>query len=96
MVTRTSLKMASVEKVPKFSGKKSDFSMFAAKAKAKAYLAMKFLSATLSVNFKESLPANDAVESDVSKPNEFAKNKCKAMNLHAMNLLTVRPYAYDG
>jgi len=79
--------MTSVEKVPKFSRKKSNFSMFA--AKAKAYLAMKFLSATLSANFKESLPVNDAVELDVNKPKELVKNKCKAMNLHAMNLLTV-------
>ena len=82
-----SLKMTSIEKVPKLSGKKSNFLMFA--AKAKAYLAMKFLSATLSANFKESLSANDAVELDLNKPKELAKNKCKAMNLHAMNLLTV-------
>ena len=50
---------------------------------------MKFLGATLSVSFKESLPAYDVVELDLNKPDKLAKNKCKAMNLHAMNLLTV-------
>ena len=29
------------------------------------------------------------MELDLNKPEELAKNKCKAMNLHAMNLLTV-------
>jgi hypothetical protein len=33
--------MMSVEKVPKFNGKKNDFAMWS--AKAKSYLAMKFL-----------------------------------------------------
>jgi hypothetical protein len=73
VLTQKSLKMTSVEKVPKLSGKKSNFSMFA--AKAKAYLAMKYLSAMLSANFKESLPANDAVELDLNKPDELAKNQ---------------------
>ncbi len=61
--------------------------MFA--AKAKSYLAIKFLSASLSVNFKDSLPVNDQVELDLSKPDKLAKNKCKVLNLHGMNLLTV-------
>ena len=47
--------------------------MFA--AKAKSYLAIKFLSASLSVNFKDSLPVNDQVELDLSKPAKLAKNK---------------------
>jgi hypothetical protein len=47
------------DKLPKYLGKKSKFSMFA--AKAKAYLAMKFLGPTLNWSFKNSLPANDQV-----------------------------------
>jgi hypothetical protein len=35
------------------------------------------------------LPANEQVELDLNKPNELAKSKYKAMNLHTMNLLTV-------
>ena len=54
---KKSVKVMSIEKVPKFNGKKSEFPMFA--AKAKSYLAIKFLSASLSANFEDSLPAND-------------------------------------
>jgi hypothetical protein len=79
--------MTSIEKVPTFNGKKNEFAMWS--AKAKSYLAMKFLAPTLIASFKVFLPANDQVELDPSKPGELAKNKCKAMNLHAMNLLTV-------
>jgi hypothetical protein len=80
--------MTSVEKVPKFNGKKSEFAIWS--AKAKSYLAMKFLGPTLFASFKDSLPANEQVEFDLNnKPNELAKNKCKAMNLLAMNLSTV-------
>ncbi len=35
------------------------------------------------------MPANEQVDLGLNKTNELAKNKCKAMNLHAMNLLTV-------
>jgi hypothetical protein len=35
------------------------------------------------------LPANEQVELDLNKPNELAKNICKEMNFHAMNLSTV-------
>ncbi len=73
--------------MPKFNGKKNEFAMWS--AKAKSYLAMKLLGPTLLASFKDSLPANDQVELDLSKPDELAKNKCKAMNVHAMNLLTV-------
>jgi hypothetical protein len=55
-------------KLPKYSGKKSKFSMFA--AKAKAYLAMKFLGPMLNWTFKNSLPANDQVLLDRNKPEE--------------------------
>ena len=51
--------------------------MFATKAKSYYAYAMKFLRATLSANFKESLPANDAVELDLNKPDELAKNKSR-------------------
>ncbi len=32
------------------------------------------------------MPANEQVELDLNKPNNLAKNKCKAVNLHARNL----------
>ncbi len=73
--------------MPKFNRKKNEFAMWS--AKAKLYLAIKFLSPTLLASFKDSLPANEQVELDLTKPDELAKNKCKAMNLHVMNLLTV-------
>jgi hypothetical protein len=73
--------------VPKFNGKKNEFVMWS--AKVKLYLAMKFFRPTLLASFKDSLPANEQVELDLNKPNELAKNKRKAMNLHPMNLLTV-------
>ena len=76
-----------VDKLPKYSGKKSEFSMFA--AKAKAYLAMKFLGPTLNQSFKSLLPANDQVLLDRNKPDELAFLKSKEMNLHAMNIMTV-------
>jgi hypothetical protein len=47
---------------------------------------MKFLGLTLLVSFKNSLPVNEQVELDQNKPGELAKNRCKAKNLHAMNL----------
>jgi hypothetical protein len=50
------------DKLQKYSGKKSKFSMFA--AKAKAYLVMKFLGPTLNQTFKNLLPANDQVSLD--------------------------------
>lgn len=75
------------EKVPKFTGKKNDFPMWS--AKAKAYLAMKFLGPTLLASFKDTLPANEHVVLDKEKPEENAKFNAKKMNLHAMNLLTV-------
>jgi hypothetical protein len=77
----------SVKKVPNFKEEKNKFAMWP--AKAKSYLAMKFLRPTLLASFKDSLPANKQVELDLNKPDELAKNKCKAMNLHVMNLLTV-------
>ncbi len=52
--------MMSVKKVPKFNGKKNKFVMWS--AKAKLYLAMKFLRPTLLVSCKNSLPANEQVE----------------------------------
>jgi hypothetical protein len=55
-------------------------------AKAKLHLAMKFLRPTLLASFKDSLPANEQVEVDLNKPDKLAKNKCKAIILHAMNL----------
>jgi hypothetical protein len=58
-------------------------------AKAKSYLAIKFLGPTLLGSFKVSLPATEQVELVLNKPNELVKTMCKAMNLHAMNLLTV-------
>jgi hypothetical protein len=61
--------MMSVEKVPKFNGKKNEFAMWS--AKAKSYLAMKFFGPTLLAIFKDPLPANDQVELDLSKPNEL-------------------------
>jgi hypothetical protein len=75
--------MTIVKKVPKFNGKKNKFAIWS--AQAKVYLAMKFLGPTLLASFKDSLPANEQVELDLNKPNESAKNRCKAMNLHAMN-----------
>ena len=75
------------DKLPKYLGKKSKFSMFA--AKAKAYLAMKFLGPTLNRTFKNLLPANDQVLLDQNKPKELAMLKSKEMNLHAMNIMTV-------
>jgi hypothetical protein len=65
--------------LPKYSGKKSKFSMFA--AKAKAYLAMKFLGPTLNRSFKNLLPANDQVLLDQNKPNELAFLKSTEINL---------------
>jgi hypothetical protein len=56
------------DKLPKYSRKKSEFSMFA--AKAKAYLTMKFLGPTLNRTFKNLLPANDQVLLDQNKPKE--------------------------
>jgi hypothetical protein len=44
------------EKVPKFTGKKNSFLMWS--AKAKLYLAMKFLGPSLLVSFKDALLAN--------------------------------------
>jgi hypothetical protein len=76
--------MTSVKKVSKFNGKKDEFAMWS--AKAKLYLVMKFLGPTLLASFKDSLPKNEQVELDLNKPNELAKNKCKAIYLHAMNL----------
>jgi hypothetical protein len=61
--------------------------MFA--AKAKAYLAMKFLGPTLNWTFKNLLPANDQVLLDQNKPKELAMLKSKEMNLHVMNIMTV-------
>ena len=61
------------DKLPKYSGKKSKFLMFA--AKAKAYLAMKFLGPTLNRTFKNLLPANDQVLLDQNKPKELAMLK---------------------
>ncbi len=58
-------------------------------AKAKSYLAMKFLGPTLFASFKDALPVNEHVELDPNKPDKFAKSDAKKMNLHAMNLLTV-------
>ncbi len=84
---KKSLKMTSVENDPMFNGKKREFSILA--VKIKFYLAIMFFSASLSANFKDSLPVNDQVELDLSNPDKLAENKCKAMNLHAMNLLTV-------
>jgi hypothetical protein len=87
--------MTSVKKVlTKFNGKKNKFAMWAP-AKANLYLAMKFLGPTISASFKDSLPENEQVELDLNKPNQLARNKCKAMNLHAMNLLTVMMVAND-
>jgi hypothetical protein len=76
--------MTSVEKVPKFDGKKNKFAMWS--EKANAYLAMKFLGPTFLASFKDSLPANEQVVLDLNKPDKLPKNRCKAMNLHAMNL----------
>jgi hypothetical protein len=75
------------EKVPKFSGKKNEFAMWS--AKAKSYLAMKFLRPTLLASFKNALLVNEHVELDPNKPDELAKSNAKKMNLHAINLLTV-------
>jgi hypothetical protein len=75
------------DKLPKYLGKKSKFSMFA--EKAKVYLAMKFLGPTLNWSFKNLLPANDQVLLDQNKPDELAFLKSKEMNLHAMNIMTV-------
>lgn len=75
------------DKVPRFSGKKEEFSRF--QAIAKAFLAMKFLGSTLLCQFKDGLPANDQVPLDRKKPDELAQLKCKEMNLHALNILTV-------
>ncbi len=61
--------------------------MFA--AKAKAYLAMKFLGPTLNQSFKNLLPVNDQVLLDQNKPEELVFLKSKEMNLHAMNIMTV-------
>ncbi len=58
-------------------------------SKSKVVFGMKFLGPTLLASFKDSLPANEQVELDLNKPDELVKNKCKAMNLHAINLLTV-------
>jgi hypothetical protein len=58
-------------------------------SKASLNLLMKLLGPTLLASFKEPLPANEQVELDLNKLNELAKNKCKAMNLHKINLLTV-------
>ncbi len=61
--------MTSVKKVPtKFNGKKNKFAMWAP-AKAKLYLAMKFLGPTFSASFKDSLPENEQVELDLNKSN---------------------------
>jgi hypothetical protein len=65
--------MTSVKKVPKFNWKKNEFVMWS--AKAKMYLAMKFLGSTLLASFKDSLPANEQVELDQNKPNELAKEQ---------------------
>jgi hypothetical protein len=75
------------DKLPKYSGKKSRLSMFA--AKAKAYLAMKFLGPTLNRTFKNSLLANDQILLNQNKPKELAMPKSNKMNLHAMNIMTV-------
>ncbi len=80
------LEMTSIEKVPKFSGNKSDFLMFA--AKAKAYLAMKFLSAMLSANFKKSLPANDEVKLDLNKPKGLIRVRYNAQCQHHHKICT--------
>ncbi len=56
------------DKLPKYLGKKSKFSMFA--AKAKAYLTMKFLEPTLHWTFKNLFPANDQVLLEQNKPKE--------------------------
>ncbi len=61
--------------------------MFA--AKAKAYLAMKFLGPTLNWTFKNLLSVNDQVLLDQNKPKELAMLTSKEMNLHAMNIMTV-------
>ena len=65
--------MRSVKKVPKFNRKKNEFAMWS--AKAKLYLAIKFLSPTLLASFKDSLPANEQVELDQNKPDELAKEQ---------------------
>ncbi len=58
------------DKLPKYLGKKSKFSMFAVKVKAN--LAMKFLGPTLNQTFKNLLPANDQVLLDQNKPEKLA------------------------
>jgi hypothetical protein len=75
------------EKVPKFTGKKNNFPMWS--AKAKSYLAMKFLGPSLLASFKDALPVNEHAVLDKEKPEENTKINAKKMNLHAMNLLTV-------
>ena len=57
----------SIEKLPKFDGKKNKFAMWS--GKAKSYLAMKFLGPTFSASFKDSLPENEQVELDLNKSN---------------------------
>ncbi len=79
--------------MPKYSGKKSKYSMFA--VKAKAYLAMRFLVLALNQTFKNLLPANDQVLLDQNKPKELAMLKSKEMNLHAMNITTVILSKFD-
>ncbi len=79
--------MSAQEKIPKFSGKGSEFSMFC--AKAKAYLAMKLLGNILLPSFKDSLQASEYELLDLTKPKDQGKLKCKNMNLHAMNLLKI-------
>jgi hypothetical protein len=54
--------------------------------KQKHIIWQKFLGPTLLASFKDSLPANEQVELDLIKSNILAKNRCKAMNLHMMNL----------
>ncbi len=74
--------------MPKFNWKKNEFAMWS--VKAKSYLLMKFLGPTLLASFKDSLPANEQVEVDLNKPDELAENRCKAMNLHMMNLNLIK------
>jgi hypothetical protein len=75
---RIKFKMTSVKKVLKFNWKKNEFAFWS--AKAKSYLAKKFLGPTLLASFKDSLQANEQVELDLNKPDELAKNKRKAMS----------------
>ena len=79
--------MSAQEKIPKFSGKVSKFAMFS--AKVKVYLAMKLLGPTLVPSFKDSLPTSEQELLDLTKPKTQTKMKCKQMNLHALNLLTI-------